>query len=142
MDIRQIDETSKRYFKHSLWLTAALTFAVIIAVAVNWLDISLINALAVSVLYTVVINFAYGALWKCVARSAPGTMAKFYLAASAIRLITAALVVVIFCVISRNDKEAILNFVFVFFAFYLVMLIFDSVFFARIEKNNNLKIEK
>ena len=142
MDINLIDNTSRRYCKYGIWLTSALTFAVIIAISVNWLDISLVSALAVSALYSIIVNFAYGSLWKRMAKSAPGTMAKFYLAASALRLITAALVVIVFCVINRSDKELIRNFIFVFFAFYLVMLVFDSVFFARIEKNNNLKTEK
>ena len=142
MDINLIDNTSRRYCKYGIWLTSALTFAVIIAISVNWLDISLVSALAVSALYSIIVNLAYGSLWKRIAKSAPGTMAKFYLAASALRLITAALVVIVFCVINRSDKELIRNFIFVFFAFYLVMLVFDSVFFARIEKNDNLKIEK
>lgn len=142
MDINLIDNTSRRYCKYGIWLTSALTFAVIIAISVNWLDISLVSALAVSALYSIIVNLAYGSLWKRIAKSAPGTMAKFYLAASALRLITAALVVIVFCVINRSDKELIRNFIFVFFTFYLVMLVFDSVFFARIEKNNNLKIEK
>lgn len=142
MDINLIDNTSRRYYKYGIWLTSALTFAVIIAISVNWLDISLVSALAVSALYSIIVNLAYGSLWKRIAKSAPGTMAKFYLAASALRLITAALVVIVFCVINRSDKELIRNFIFVFFAFYLVMLVFDSVFFARIEKNNNPKIEK
>lgn len=142
MDINLIDNTSRRYCKYGIWLTSALTFAVIIAISVNWLDISLVSALAVSALYSIIVNLAYGSLWKRIAKSAPGIMAKFYLAASALRLITAALVVIVFCVINRSDKELIRNFIFVFFAFYLVMLVFDSVFFARIEKNNNLKIEK
>lgn len=142
MDINLIDNTSRRYCKYGIWLTSALTFAVIIAISVNWLDISLVSALAVSALYSIIVNLAYGSLWKRIAKSAPATMAKFYLAASALRLITAALVVIVFCVINRSDKELIRNFIFVFFAFYLVMLVFDSVFFARIEKNNNLKIEK
>lgn len=142
MDINLIDNTSRRYCKYGIWLTSALTFAVIIAISVNWLDISLVSALAVSALYSIIVNLAYGSLWKRIAKSAPSTMAKFYLAASALRLITAALVVIVFCVINRSDKELIRNFIFVFFAFYLVMLVFDSVFFARIEKNNNLKIEK
>lgn len=142
MDINLIDNTSRRYCKYGIWLTSALTFAVIIAISVNWLDISLVSALAVSALYSIIVNLAYGSLWKRIAKSAPGTMAKFYLAASALRLITAALVVIVFCVINRSDKELIRNFIFVFFAFYLVMLVFDSVFFARIEKNNNPKIEK
>lgn len=142
MDTKQIDKTSKEYIKQSLWIIVAITFAVFIAIGVNWLEISLVNALAVSALYTVIINYAYGSSWKHVAKSAPRTMAKFYLAASALRLITAALVVVSYCIISRNDNEGIRSFILLFFTFYIVMLIFDSVFFARIEKNNNLKTDK
>ena len=112
MDINLIDNTSRRYCKYGIWLTSALTFAVIIAISVNWLDISLVSALAVSALYSIIVNLAYGSLWKRIAKSAPGTMAKFYLAASALRLITAALVVIVFCVINRSDKELIRNFIF------------------------------
>lgn len=141
MDAKLIDKTCKRYCRQSLWLTVALALGVIVGVGVNWLDISLVNALAVSVIYTIVINFAYGSLWGRVAKTAPLTMTKFYLAASALRLITAAIIIVSFCMLVR-DKDAIRGFVLLFFAFYMVMLIFDSVFFARVEKCNNLKTGK
>lgn len=142
MDIKQIDKTSKRYIKHSIWMTATITFLVCIAISVNWLDISLIKALVINALYTVIINLAYGIAWKHTAKSAPNAIGRFYLAASVLRLITAALVIVSFCLINRNDHEGIRSFILLFLAFYLVMLIFDSIFFARIEKNNNLKTEK
>ena len=109
--------------------------------SLNLLSMDLLSALTVSVVYSIIVNFAYGAFWGKVAKAAPNTMTRFYLAASALRLITAALVVVSFCMLI-GDKGLIRSFIFIFFAFYFVMLIFDSVFFARIEKYNNLKTEK
>lgn len=141
MDAKLIETTSKRYCKFSLWLVVALTLIVFAAMSLNWIGMDFLNALAISAIYSIVVNFAYGSFWKKVAKSAPGTIAKFYLAASALRLITAALVVLAFCMLN-DGKETIRNFIIVFFAFYLVMLIFDSVFFARIEKYNNLKTDK
>ena len=136
MDIKLIDTASRRYRKYSLWVVVALTLVVIVAISLNVLDITLVNALAVSVLYTLIVNFAYGSLWRKVAKYSLGVMTKFYLVASVLRLMTAALVVVVFCMLSQ-EKVAIRNFVLLFFTFYIVMLIFDSVFFARIEKSNN-----
>jgi len=49
------------------------------------------------------------------------------------------MVAVVFCVVSR-DRESIINFIIVFAVFYVVMLIFDGVFFARLEKKLNQKI--
>ncbi len=141
MDVKLIDSTSKRYCKYSIWLVVALTLVLFTAMSINLLSMDLLSALTVSVVYSIIVNFAYGTFWRKVAKSAPNTMTKFYLAASALRLITAALVVLSFCMLNE-EKELIRNFIFVFFAFYLAMLIFDSVFFARIEKYNNLKTEK
>lgn len=141
MNLKLIENTSKRYCKNSLWLIVGLTLLCFIAMSLNWLDMNLLNGLAVSAVYSIIINFTYGTLWKKVAKSSPASMAKFYLAASALRLITAALVVLSFCMLN-DDREQIRNFILMFFVFYLVMLIFDSVFFARIEKYNNLKTDK
>ena len=44
-------------------------------------------------------------------------------------------VVAVYCVAVRQPQQ-IREFVIVFFVFYIATLIFDSVFFARIEKQN------
>lgn len=141
MDIKQIDRAGKQYVKFSLWLTVALSLMILTAIGLNWFDVKLVNALAVSALYTIIINFAYGLLWRRQAKSSPANMTRLYLASSVVRLITAALVVVSYCMLNQV-KEDIRNFVLLFFVFYMIMLVFDSVFFARIEKKNNLKTEK
>lgn len=129
----RIDIASKKYFKYNIWLVAALTLLCSAAISINLFDNSIVNALAISALYTVLINFVYVSVWRKIAKSSPNVMAKFYLGASAFRLITAALVVVVYCLICR-DKNSIRNFSLLFMAFYVVMLVFDSIFFARVEK--------
>jgi hypothetical protein len=52
----------------------------------------------------------------------------------------AAAVPLVFCVIQRHDTEAIKCFSVVFIVFYLVMLAFDALFFAKI--SNYKKITK
>lgn len=139
MDLnKRINIASKRYFKYSLWLIAALTLMCSAAISMNILDYSFINALAISALYTIIINFVYVISWGKIAKSSPNTMTRFYLAASALRLISAALVVTVYCLII-HDKDSIRDFALLFMAFYIVMLVFDSVFFARIEKYYTLK---
>lgn len=141
MDLEFIEQVSKRYCKYGIWLAAALTLMAIGAIGLSWLDMTCLTAIVVSAVYTLVVIFAYSASWKGVAKTSPVNMTKFYLAASAIRIITAALVVMVYCVLSR-DKVSIRNFSLLFFAYYVIMLVFDSVFFARVEKCNNLKIKR
>lgn len=138
MDVKKIDITSKRYFKYSLWLIAALTLLCSAAISMNVLKYSFINALAISALYNVLVNSVYVSSWRRIAKLSPNIMTRFYLAASALRLISAALVVTVYCLIC-HDKNSIRNFALLFMGFYIVMLVFDSVFFARVEKCYTLK---
>ena len=141
MDVNFIEQTSKRYCKYGIWLTTTLTLLALGAMGLNFLEMASLSAIVVSAIYSLVVIFAYCAAWKGVATTSPSNMTKFYLAASGIRFITAALVVIAYCLLSK-DKVIIRNFVLLFFAYYAIMLVFDSVFFARVEKCNNLKIEK
>lgn len=137
MDEKTISNVCGKYRQYGLWLTVAVALAILILMSVCGL-MRLACPLAVGVLFTLLVNTAYGYAWGGVAKSSPSSLTKFYLAASAIRMMAAALTVVVFCVLNR-DRQAIIDFVAVFFAFYVVMLVFDGVFFARVEKNNNQK---
>lgn len=137
MDSKTINNVSKRYRQYGLWLVAVVALVILIFMSVGYMT-RLACPLTVSVVFTLVANAAYGASWKGVAKSSPSSLTKFYLAASALRMMAAALVVVAYCLLNR-DRQSILDFVAVFFAFYVVTLVFDGVFFARVEKNNNIK---
>jgi hypothetical protein len=61
------------------------------------------------------------------------------MAASALRMLTAVMVIVIYCLVVRVHAD-IRNFIIMFIVFYLTTLIFDVLYFSRVEKHN--KIEK
>lgn len=135
MDSQQIIKISRLYNKCSLWVVAATALIMLLGISICDAQ-QLVTPVLISVIYALVTNLAYGLSWKAVANSSPNTLSKFYLSASAIRMMAAVLVAVVFCVMNDN-REAIINFVIVFSAFYVVMLVFDGVFFARQERKRN-----
>ena len=54
-------------------------------------------------------------------------------------MLSALVVVVIAMVVMKDDKSSLLGFTAMFVGFYLVMLVFDCVYFSQIEKKNKLK---
>ena len=135
MDSQQIIKISRQYNKCSLWVVAAAALIMLLGISICDAQ-QLVNPVLISVIYALVTNWAYGLPWKAVANSSPNTLSKFYLAASAIRMLAGVLVAVVFCVMN-DDREAIINFIIVFSAFYIAMLVFDGVFFARQERKRN-----
>ncbi len=90
----------------------------------------------ISALLHFIFSAAYIWGWQMLARRSPDILPKYYLAGSAFRLMAAAIVLLVFCVVNRGDIEAIKWFSVVFIIFYLVMLLFDAIFFAKVSKNN------
>lgn len=138
MDRKLIEQIGRKYNKFCLWVIAGATLIALLAINICNAN-QFVNPLAISVLYALASSIAYGLGWRSVAGTSPDTLSKFYLVASALRMLLALMVAVVFCVVSR-DRESIINFIIVFAAFYVVMLIFDGVFFARLERKLNQKI--
>lgn len=133
-----INNIAKRYYKYSLWLIFGLT-VVILIVMQYFQDTSLVSALSISALFSLISGIAYIQSWKAVAKRSTVSLGKFYLAASALRMLSALVVVVIAMVVMKDDKSSLLGFTAMFVGFYLVMLVFDCVYFSQIEKKNKLK---
>ena len=129
-----IDNIAKRYYQRGVWLMAAITL-VALAVMNVLMDTSLVNALVVSVLFNLVSTIAYSVSWKAVAKSSPDNLAKFYLAATVIRMLIALAVATVVIVLTEDKQEAT-RFAVVFVIFYLAMLTYDTIYFSRVEKNN------
>jgi hypothetical protein len=91
------------------------------------------------VCFTFASSVAYGAAWKSVAKSSPTNLAKFYLAANAIRML-AALAVATVGIILLDKSEAI-GFAVIFIIFYLSILVFDTIYFSRVEKKGLAKLQ-
>lgn len=136
MGMDSIGAAARRYRRHSLWLTAGLTLAGLVALAVfPMVDVrfpGLANSLVVSVVYAIVASFAYAPAWESVARGSAANLAKFYLVGSMLKML-AALAVFLVAAVAMGKPQA-LTFALVFAAYYVALLVFDCAFFARIEK--------
>lgn len=140
MRMQFIKQKGIRYKQISIWLTAGLALAILFACRVSAAcdDIlsQVVNPLVVSAIFSLVSSTAYGEAWAATAKSSPSSLAKFYLAASALKMMAAAVVFLIYVVVC--DRRNILGFTAIFLVFYLVLLAFDCIYFSRIEKKNKI----
>lgn len=138
--LQTIRQASIRYKQISLWLTAAVALAVLFACRLSAqcddMISQVVNPLVVSAIFSLVASTAYGEAWKAVAKSSPANLAKFYLAAMMLKMMAGVLVFLIYVLVC--DKQNILGFTAIFALFYVVLLVFDCIYFARVEKKNRL----
>lgn len=138
--LQTIRQASIRYKQISLWLTAAVALAVLFACRLSAqcddMIAQVVNPLVVSAIFSLVASTAYGEAWKAVAKSSPANLAKFYLAAMMLKMMAGVLVFLIYVLVC--DKQNILGFTSIFALFYVVLLVFDCIYFARVEKKNRL----
>lgn len=138
--LQTIRQASIRYKQISLWLTAAVALAVLFACRLSAqcddMIAQFVNPLVVSAIFSLVASTAYGEAWKAVAKSSPANLAKFYLAAMMLKMMAGVLVFLIYVLVC--DKQNILGFTAIFALFYVVLLVFDCIYFARVEKKNRL----
>lgn len=138
--LQTIRQASIRYKQISLWLTAAVALAVLFACRLSAqcddMIAQVVNPLVVSAIFSLVASTAYGEAWKAVAKSSPANLAKFYLAALVIKMVAGTLVFLIY--VLTCDKQNILGFTVIFALFYFMLLVFDCIYFARVEKKSRL----
>ena len=138
--LQTIRQASIRYKQISLWLTAAVALAVLFACRLSAqcddMIAQVVNPLVVSAIFSLAASTAYGEAWKAVAKSSPANLARFYMAALVLKLMAGTLVFLIYVLVC--DKQNILGFTAIFAIFYVVLLVFDCIYFARVEKKNRL----
>ena len=123
-------KTTREYIIYTLFLTLSMF--------IGTLTVKMEGYGLISALFHILCSTAYIWGWQALARRSPETLPKYYLAGSAFRLIAAAAVLLVFCVVKRDTPEAIKWFSIVFIIFYLVMLVFDAIFFAKVSKNKKV----
>jgi cytochrome c biogenesis factor len=94
----------------------------------------------ISSVFHIICSLIYIYGWQAMARRSPEVLPKYFLASSALRLMAAAMVLLVFCVVNRGDIDSIKWFAVVFIIYYLVILAFDALFFAKI--SNKQKVFK
>ena len=138
--LQTIRQAGIRYKQISLWLTAAVALAVLFACRLSAqcddMIAQVVNPLVVSAIFSLIASTAYGEAWKAIAKSSPANLAKFYLAAMVLKMMAGVLVFLIYILVC--DRQNILGFTAIFALFYVVLLVFDCIYFARIEKKNRL----
>lgn len=138
--LQTIRQASIKYKQISLWLTAAVALAVLFACRLSAqcddMIAQVVNPLVVSAIFSLVASTAYGEAWKAVAKSSPANLAKFYLVAMMLKMMAGVLVFLIYVLVC--DKQNILGFTAIFALFYVMLLVFDCIYFARVEKKNRL----
>jgi uncharacterized protein YacL len=127
-----IENTVKTYRKQSLWLVAGTALIALFVMNIMQ-DLSALKSLIICIVYTFSVNAFYIGAWQGVARTSMDNLPKFYMAASALRLLLAAVVALIVCLILKN-RSSIIPFIVLFSVFYILMLIFDSIFFVKKSK--------
>ena len=121
------------YIMQSIGLVALLTL-VTLACVWAWGNVGMVaGPLALVVVFQLVACVAYGLVWKSVARTSLASLPTLYMAASAIRMFAAIVVVVGFLFLVSN-KEAVRFFIITFLIYYFLILIYDTVYFVKVEK--------
>lgn len=140
MRLQNIKQINIKYKQISLWLTAAMTLIILFACRVSAqcddMIAQVVNPLVVSALFSIIASTAYGEAWKAIAKSSPTNLAKFYLAALVIKMVAGTLVFLVYVLLC--DKQNILGFTAIFALFYVALLVFDCIYFARVEKKSRL----
>ena len=121
-----LKKTTREYMVSTLFFTLSMYIGTL---TVGMEDYGMIAAG-----FHILCSAAYIGGWQALARRSPETLPKYYLAGSAFRLMAAAAVLLVFCVVKRDNPETIKWFSIVFIIFYLVMLVFDAIFFAKVSK--------
>lgn len=132
---------SRRYKKISLWVICAISLILLFAMNLMQ-NVSGLNALLVSAVYSLVLSFGYGEVWYRAAKSSPTALTRFYLVAMVIRLLLGAVVVLVYCLLMKDNRDAIIRFVIIFSIFYAATIMLDAIYFARVEKKNIINKKK
>lgn len=97
------------------------------------------NQIIISAVFNLIAALGFIAVWKKVALTSVKNLPVLFLAASGIRILLAAMTVLVYCFAMRGDSQSIKVFAVVFMAFYFVMLVFDTWFFIKTEKTKRIK---
>lgn len=134
-----VDVITKTYRKISLWLSVGITLLILLAGQImtsgNTFIGNTIGIVVMAVLYFIITNIVTSNAWIKAARKTDNSLTRFYIVAPMIKMVVA-LVVILFIIISRRyNKTVMLESVSVFAIYYVVQLLFDCIYYSRVEKN-------
>jgi hypothetical protein len=131
---KEIAKYSRCFMTHSVVAVVLLSLSVL---SLSWLAHidGLILPLVVSAVFALVIEMADVFIWRKVAQQGSvDALASFLSAVSGFRMLLA-LITMAVCYVAVG-RDAIVNYLMVFVAFYLWLIIHHSVFFSHISKSH------
>ena len=96
-------------------------------------DAQLVTANIISFVFQLILIAAYGMAWERVAKSSPKNLPVLYMSATGLRLLLAALVLLVY-MFTHRTSGSLLAFSVVFVVYYIIILIYDTIFFVSVEK--------
>jgi len=123
---------SNRYLCYGVALLAVLLLMTILTSIIT--GAALISFGIIGFVFQLVCIAAYWAAWKKVSVTSPKNLPVLYMAASGIRLTLASIVILVY-MFTHRTSDTLLPFSLVFAVFYIVTLIYDTLYFVSVEKN-------
>ena len=132
-----IDKLCGRYIAWSMIIVVLLTVAAFL-VEKTGLASALMYPVAVSAVFSIVVESADALVWRKVAKKTPDSLTTFYTAVSGFRMLLAlATMLVCYIIVGR---DAIMPYILVLLVFYFAMLAHHSIFFSRLSNGGKLNI--
>ena len=129
----QIDSIAKRYWKVAIWILVALTILGLFLIQIVQLQI-LTTSLVFSLIYSVGVTLLYSICWRSIAHRSPCKLGLYYIVSSVLQMILALVIILMGIFFIFDDLYSIFGFTVIFVCFYLVVLVYNCIYFARIEK--------
>ena len=135
-----IDKLCGRYIVWSMVYIFILTIGSFIFEKLGLFS-GLMYPVAVSAVFSIVVESADALVWRKVAKKSPDSLTTFYTAVSGFRMLLAlATMLVCYIIVGR---DAIMPYILVLLVFYFAMLAHHSIFFSRLTNggklNSNIK---
>ena len=132
-----IDKLCGRYIVWSMVYIIILTIGCFIIEKLGLFS-GLMYPMAVSAVFSIVVESADALVWRKVAKKSPDSLTTFYTAVSGFRMLLAlATMLVCYIIVGR---DAIMPYILVLLVFYFAMLAHHSIFFSRLSNGGKLNI--
>ena len=132
-----IDKLCGRYIVWSMVYIFILTIGSFIFEKLGLFS-GLMYPMAVSAVFSIVVESADALIWRRVATKSPDSLTTFYTAVSGFRMLFAlATMLVCYIIVGR---DAIMPYILVLLVFYFAMLAHHSIFFSRLSNGGKLNI--
>ena len=132
-----IDKLCGRYIVWSMIYIFILTIGCFIFEKLGLFS-GLMYPVAVSAVFSIVVESADALVWRKVAKKSPDSLTTFYTAVSGFRMLLAlATMFVCYIIVGR---DAVAPYIVVMLVYYFVLLAYHSIFFSRLSNGGKLNI--